>query len=388
VVALVVVDALAFESLRELRALLLGHAEADVLARSAGLVEGERAGPNVGHHRVALRLDHSRAEHALVEGGRAIRVGALESDVVDPCHGVAIVREAVLIVNPFASAVTTARLARVEHVLRRAVELRTVLTERSGHATELTREACDSADVVFVFAGDGTFNEALNGLDGVHPIGFVPGGGSSVLPRALGLPPKPVAAAEQLVSALLEGRARRISLGRVNGRRFGFSAGLGLDAELVRRMDDLGRDENGKRPGDLRFAWTLIRLLAEERARMSPALEVSGLGRAAFALVANSDPYTYVGAIPLRVAPEARFELGLDVVGARELRPGAVPRFLTYVLRGGGQQRAEDVLYGHDLDAFEVVCDEPMPLQVDGEDLGDVDRAVFECERDAISVLV
>src|SRR5262245_33776042 len=296
------------------------------------------------------------------------------------------VRQAVLIVNPFATAVTTARLARVEHVLRLAVELRTVLTERAGHATELAREACESSDVVFVFAGDGTFNEALNGLDGEHALGLVPGGGSSVLPRALGLPTKPVAAAEQLVSALLEGRARRISLGRVNGRRFGFSAGIGLDAELVRRMDALGRDENGKRPGDVRFAWTLIRRGARGPAQMCPALEVTGLGRAAFALVANGDPYTYVGAIPLRVAPEARFELGLDVVGARELRPGALPRFLTYILRGGGQQRAEDVLYGHDLDAFEVVCDAPTPLQVDGEHLGDVDRAVFECERDASSV--
>jgi diacylglycerol kinase family enzyme len=153
-------------------------------------------------------------------------------------------------------------------------------------------------------------------------------------------------------------------------------------------MDALGRGEAGRRPGDLRFAWTLIRYLGEQRARLGPALEVSGLGRAAFALVANGDPYTYVGAIPLRVAPEARFELGLDVVGARELRPGALPRFLTYVLAGRGQQRADDVLYGHDLDAFEVSCDEPTPLQVDGEDLGDVEHAVFRCERDAISVLV
>jgi diacylglycerol kinase family enzyme len=199
---------------------------------------------------------------------------------------------------------------------------------------------------------------------------------------------KPADAAEQLADAVLEGRARRISVGRVNGRRFGFSAGLGIDAELVRRMDAFGRDDDGKRPGDFRFAWTLISYVAEQRARMSPALEVQGLGRAAFALVANCDPYTYVGPVPLRVAPEARFELGLDVVGARELRPGALPRFLKYVLAGGGQQRADDVLYGHDLDRFEVVCDASTPLQVDGEDLGDVTTASFECERDAISVLV
>lgn len=297
-------------------------------------------------------------------------------------------RDAVLIVNPYASEVNEARVRIVERALGRAARVRTVLTERPGHATELAREACEQADAVFVFAGDGGYNEALNGLDGVHPVGLVPGGGASVLPRALGVAAKPADAAEQIADALLEGRARRISLGRVNGRRFGFSAGIGLDAELVRRMDALGRAEDGRRPGDLRFAWTLIRLLAQERARMTPALEVTGLGRAAFALVANCDPYTYVGRIPLRVAPDARFELGLDVVGARELRPGALPRFLAYVLRGQGQQRAEDVLYGHDLDAFEVVCDAPTPLQVDGEDLGDVTTAVFECERDAISVLV
>ena len=298
------------------------------------------------------------------------------------------VRDAVLIVNPYASEVNEARVRLVERALGQAARVRTVLTERQGHATELAREACEQADAVFVFAGDGGFNEALNGLDGVHPVGFVPGGGTSVLPRALGIAAKVGDAAEQVAVALQEGRARRISVGRVNGRRFGFSAGIGLDAELVRRMDSLGRDENGRRPGDFRFAWTLIRVLAEQRARMTPALEVKGLGRAAFALVANCDPYTYVGPVPLRVAPEARFELGLDVVGARELRPGALPRFLTYVLKGGGQQRARDVLYGHDLDELEVVCDAPTPLQVDGEDLGDVTTATFECERDAISVLV
>jgi diacylglycerol kinase family enzyme len=298
------------------------------------------------------------------------------------------VRDAVLIVNPFASAVTEARLRDVEAVLARDTRLRTVLTERAGHATELAREACAEADVLFVFAGDGGYNEVLNGLDDVHPVGLIPGGGTSVLPRALGIAATPAAAAEQTAEALREGRVRRISVGRVNGRRFGFSAGIGLDAELVRRMDALGRSEDGRRPGDLAFAWTLIRFLAQQRARLGPALEVSGLGRAAFALVANGDPYTYVGRIPLRVAPEARFELGLDVVGARELRPGALPRFLTYVLAGRGQSKAEDVLYAHDLDSFEVVCDAPTPLQVDGEDLGDVEHAVFECERDAISVLV
>ena len=79
----------------------------------------------------------------------------------------------------------------MEDVLGRATRLRTVLTERAGHATELAREACAEADVLFVFAGDGGYNEALNGLDGVHPVGLIPGGGTSVLPRALGIAAEP-----------------------------------------------------------------------------------------------------------------------------------------------------------------------------------------------------
>ena len=138
-------------------------------------------------------------------------------------------------------------------------------------------------------------------------------------------------------------------------------------------MDSLGRDEDGRRPGDFRFAWTLIRVLAEQRGRIDAGARgerASAGPRSRSWRTATRTPTS--GRVPLRVAPEARFELGLDVVGARELRPGALPRFLTYVLKGGGQQRARDVLYGHDLDELEVVCDAPMPLQVDGEDLGDV----------------
>ena len=105
-----------------------------------------------------------------------------------------------------------------------------------------------------VFSGDGTYNEAINGAAGKLPFGFVPGGGASVFPRALGLPRDPVAAAERAAEALDRGRTISIGLGRVNGRRFCFSAGIGFDAEAVRRIDRRGRDEDGRRAGqrDLR----------------------------------------------------------------------------------------------------------------------------------------
>jgi diacylglycerol kinase family enzyme len=181
---------------------------------------------------------------------------------------------------------------------------------------------------------------------------------------------------------------RRISVGRVNGRRFGFSAGVGLDAEAVRRIEERGRREDGARAGNLTFAWELARLVAQRRGRFDPALEVLGHGRAAFALVANGDPYTFAGPIPVRIAPEARFELGIDLVAPRAVSPLALPRLVGYALLGRGQAGASDVLYAHDLDRIEVVCDTPMPLQADGEDLGDVTSAIFQAEREAVTVLV
>lgn len=284
-----------------------------------------------------------------------------------------------LIVNPLASRVTPELVRRVEAELRPD---ETVLTERRGHATELAREASREGRRLFVLSGDGVFNEVLNGLESDVPVGLVPGGGTSVLPRALGLPRDAVGAARVLASAT---RTRRISLGRANGRRFGFSAGIGLDAEAVRYVDARGR-ESGRRPGDATFVWAFARQLA--RGRIGASLDVEGHGRAAWVVVANGDPSTYFGGIPLHVAPEARFELGLDLVAPRTISPLSVPRFVRYALSGRGQERAADVLYGHDLRRIVVRCDRPTALQVDGEDLGDVTEVEFVEEPDAVSILV
>jgi diacylglycerol kinase family enzyme len=291
-----------------------------------------------------------------------------------------------LVVNPFATRVSEQRLAEVRTELERVAELDVFLTEHPGHATELVEKACrGGANAVVVFSGDGGFNEALNGLEADVPIGFLPGGGTSVLSRALGLPADAVEAARSVAGALEEGRTRRIALGRVNGRRFAFSAGIGLDAEAVRRVDALGRQPDGKRPGDLAFALAIVRALAAHRGHLEPELEIVGLGRAALAFVANGSPYTYAKALPLPIAPEAQFELGLDLVAPVRVRRrtlvGTVVRILT------GHVRSGPYLYGHDLDRVEIVCDRPMPLHADGEDLGDVEQAVFEAERDAVSVL-
>ncbi|HEY7731640.1 MAG TPA: diacylglycerol kinase family protein [Gaiellaceae bacterium] len=288
---------------------------------------------------------------------------------------------ALLIVNPFASGVDEKRLARVRRALGDPEVAR---TSGPGDATGLARDACGTVDAIYVFGGDGTYNEVLNGLDASTPLGLVPGGGTSVLPRALGLPRDPVRAAERLAHAT----PRRIGLGRANGRRFGFSAGIGFDAELIRRVDALGRRRDGKRPGDVAFARTAARLLVEHRGTFEPALELDGIGRASFALVANGSPYTYLGSLGLRIAPRGDFGAGLDVVAPVRVGPLAIPRLAFYAVSGRGQERASDVIVVSDLDRLAVRCDVPQPMQLDGEDMGDVTEVELTAERDAVSVLV
>jgi diacylglycerol kinase family enzyme len=148
----------------------------------------------------------------------------------------------------------------------------------------------------------------------------------------------------------------------------------------------MGRSSDGRRPGDLAFARAVVVAIASNRGHVEPSLEVVELGRAAFAFVANGNPYTYAKGVPLPIAPEASFELGLDVVAPIRIRRrtllGTAFRILT------GHVQHGPYLYGHDLDRIEIRCDAPLPLHVDGEDLGDVEQAVFEAERSAVAVLV
>jgi diacylglycerol kinase family enzyme len=267
-----------------------------------------------------------------------------------------------LIVNPNASRVTDERIAEVEARLRPDETLR---TERRGHATELARNA--AGDEVWVFGGDGVVNEALNGIRDSVSLGVVPGGGANVVARALGA------------------RERRISVGRVNGRRFAFSAGIGVDSEVVRELETGHRARSGRRSSNLQYGRAVAgRLFHGSKSR----LEVVGRGRAAAVFVANDAIYTYAGPLPLRFLRDARFELGLDFAAPARVSPLSSASLFARVLAGRGMAGASGVPAGHDLDRIEVRCDVPLPLQADGEDLGDVTEAVFEAERDAVTVFV
>jgi diacylglycerol kinase family enzyme len=298
-----------------------------------------------------------------------------------------------LIVNPVASGVKERSVRAALRALEPFCDVELVETERRGHAQELAAEAvAQGFDCVGSMGGDGTANEVLNGVGDALPIGVLPAGGTSVLPRALGLPRHIGPAAQRLAEALLAGRERRINLGVVNGRRFAFASGLGADAQAVRLVDGAGRPR-GRRPGDAYFAAQIMRTLLRGDFR-EPQLEVfmddQIVARGGSVFVANVHPWSYVGPFALKLAPLATFEGGLDVVVPSDMRRRHLPRYATQLLVTGSQAYRTDRLlaYLHDVYDVRVSCSRPLPLHADGDDLGDVEEAIFGVVRNAARILV
>src|SRR5271167_3091348 len=183
-------------------------------------------------------------------------------------------RRMLLIVNPYASTVSDHLCHLVVCALQSRFEVDAVATEARGHATELCREAAhEGYDVVVAFGGDGTVNEAANGLLGSPtPLCCLPGGSANVFGKMLGIPGDVVDATEHLLAMADDWHPRRVDLGVVNGRCFTFASGLGLDASVVERVDANPRMK--ARFGPYFFTWVAVTTFMRRYLLSPPRLQV------------------------------------------------------------------------------------------------------------------
>ena len=187
-----------------------------------------------------------------------------------------------------------------------------------------------------------------------------------------------------------EGRRRAVGLATADDRWFTFCAGLGLDAEVVRRVEQRRADGRKATPG--LFVGQGVQHFFLGAQRREPAITVQvGDGepeRVGLALVCNTTPWTYLGARPVQPCPEASFETGLDLFGIRRLRTMATLRHLRQILSRDPKLRGRDLLRLHDVPELVLRGDRPLALQVDGDDLGDRTEVVFRAVPRALDVVV
>lgn len=299
-----------------------------------------------------------------------------------------------LLVNSSASSVT----ARARVVIRKALsadhDVALAETSRRGHAARLAQgAAADGVDVVVVLGGDGTLNEAANGLAGTGcALAPLPGGSTNVFARTLGLPNDPIEATSDLLDALARGSIRPVGLGSVNGRYFLFHVGLGFDAAVVAQVE---RRAGAKRYlGHPLFIYCAFSTWFRHYDRTRPRFSVrhadgTVIDDGSFALVLNTNPYTYLGNRPLDVAPAATLDRGLVAVCVRTMRFDAIVRLAAKALRGGGGLgRLRFVDERTDVAHLTVAGHGPFPYQVDGDHLGDTELLVFRHEPDALCLVV
>ncbi|MCW2541377.1 MAG: diacylglycerol kinase family lipid kinase [Frankiales bacterium] len=308
--------------------------------------------------------------------------------------------------NPRATVTTVRQRDVLVHALAADAKLEVAETANRGHAAALACRAMrDGVDVVVALGGDGTVNEVVNGLltDGVHDqvpaLGIVPGGSTNVFARALGLPNDAVEATSMLLDAMEARRVRWIGLGQADERWFLFAAGLGLDAAVVGAVEAQRR--RGKKSTHARYVRTTVTSFFEQDRRhpsiAADFLDGSTMSELYMALVTNCDPWTFLGGRPLSPTPDASFDSGLDLyartrmgaagvlwsaamMAARPAEPSAGRR--RFKLRGFGESVT------HDVSDFVLTASRPLPLQVDGEALGEREAVRFRATPRAISVLI
>jgi diacylglycerol kinase family enzyme len=303
-------------------------------------------------------------------------------------------KRVLVIVNPYATTVSDRLRNLVLYALQGRYDVDAVDTNARDHATELCREAArEGYDAVVVFGGDGTVNEAAHGLAGSETaLTCLPGGATNVYCRLLGIPVDVVDATEHLL-ALADGwRPRRVDLGVVNDRHFTFAAGIGLDAAVVRRVDANPRLKTRLR--QWYFGWAALSTFTREYVAHPPRLDVrvgGAVHRGVTAVFQNGPAYTYFGRRGIALADDTALDDG-TIAGAvlRRATPLDIPtvaaRLLVKGLSVAGHRRVELVTTAEEIRVASA-DGRPVPIEVDGDYIGDVTEACFGVAPGALTVV-
>lgn len=323
---------------------------------------------------------------------------------------------ALLIVNPRATTTTKPVREVIVRTLAAKAEIEVVETRHRGDARDIAAGAAAAGwDALLVLSGDGTINEAVNGLmdktsvragradaaadvpgdptpaDQLPALGALPGGNANVFTRDLGVPPDPLAAVEVIAARLAAGTTRTIGLGLAGDRYFTFNAGLGWDAEVIHAVER--QRAQGRSASNNLYMRTALREYYLRTDRRHPTLSVQAadgtrIEPVGLALLSNTTPWSYVGQHPMSPTPQASFDTGLDAFLLRRLRTISTLNSMRQMARRSGRPvTGKYAVTLHDQPEITVRARGPAALQVDGDYVGDFEAVTFRSIPDALRVI-
>ncbi len=296
------------------------------------------------------------------------------------------------------------------------VDLDVERTKYRGHARELAASA--PGELIIVLGGDGSINEVVNGVmsrdrdaaaaEGgpdagageqagaggrqLPLIAVIPGGGANVFARALGLPADAATAIRRVREVIAAGRYRTIGLGLAGDRYFTFSAGLGMDAEVVYEVERLRA--SGRKESTSLFLRTMVRHLYRGTDRRTPALTVERDGQPPIddlflTIITNRSPWTYYRGRAVLPFPHPDFNSGLDLLALRRVSLATIYNaVLQMLLIRSRPPRGRYLTTVHGEQSLTVRSARPIAFQVDGEYLGEIEAVKFQFVPHALRVVV
>ena len=154
---------------------------------------------------------------------------------------------------------------------------------KSKFAPERVQRAIDEgAELVFVWGGDGMVQRSVDRLAGTGvTLAIIPAGTANLFASSLEIPTD----IRQAVEIGLNGRSRKLDVGKINGERFAVMAGAGLDAHMIAEADAGLKDRFGR----LAYIWTASKNIRNEpfKARIDIDGELWFKGKASCVLLGN-----------------------------------------------------------------------------------------------------
>jgi diacylglycerol kinase family enzyme len=306
-----------------------------------------------------------------------------------------------LIVNPYATTVSDRLKNLVVYALQGRFDVEAVATQAQNHATEIGREAIEGGyDVVVAFGGDGTLNEVVNGLAGTDlPVAVLPGGSTNVVCRTLGMPNDVVDATEHLLALVDDWQPRKIDLGKVDERYFVFACGAGIDASVVKRVD---RNPTLKgNAGPYYYSWAGIssfyRKYLVNPVRMRTQVEGFEPVEGVTTIVQNSDPFTYFASRPIRVCEGISIDDGtLSMAVLKRATQRDMPTLINRLFSESRPAARHKQVAPFD-DVLSATVEtasknkdgslRPLPIQVDGDYIGERERIELQAVPSALTIV-
>ncbi|MGZ7497357.1 diacylglycerol/lipid kinase family protein [Corynebacterium sp. ZY180755] len=356
--------------------------------------------------------------------------------------------KALLIQNPNSTSQTPELFSRIVPILRgvEGLELLSVSTTRPNHAKDMcaqimqrklgnaqpvtklespdakTLEDFNPAleqfdpDIIIAVGGDGTVNEIINGLLGEYEAGsdkpnvdvdrlptlaVIPTGSANVFARALGFPGEPTYAAEVLAEMIAQNKTRLVDLGTWDNNWFCVNAGFGIDADVIAGVERLRNKGFSATP--LRYLRVTSRVwrrildtppTIDVRAtdREGKTFEAQGLP---ILIASNTNPWTFLGPLPVVTNPRNSFDLGLSLFGIKDLDGLAGAASLMHLFgagHGGLLERPTEKIVKQRIEMFDdamdvdLDCHEEQRFQVDGEYAGKLESVHLGAVPEAIKV--